>query len=80
MQSPMKASTPARDTAATLVVLAAVATFVVAIALAWTVSLPYALAAAILGAVLIAIANRIAPARGHSPPSPADDRDTPPED
>lgn len=76
----MNNSTPARSTAGTIVALAAVATFLVAIALAWTVSLRWAIGAAILGAVLIGVANRISPARGHSPPSPTDDRDDLPED
>jgi hypothetical protein len=72
--------TPARRTAATLVTLAGLTTFLVAIALAWTVSLPWALGAAMLGAVLIIVANRISPARGQSPPSPVDDDELPPED
>jgi hypothetical protein len=78
--TPVTSSTPAKMTTATIVALAAVTSFLVAIALAWTVSLPYALGAAILGAVLIAVANRISPARGHSPPSPTDDSDQAPED
>jgi len=73
-------STPTRNTAATIVILGALATFFVAIALAWTVSLNYALGAAMLGAVLIIVANRISPARGQSPPSPVDDDEKPPED
>jgi len=52
----------------------------VAIALAWTVSLPYALGAAVLGALLIAVSNWISPARGQSPPSPTDDSEKTPED
>ena len=79
-QIPVKGSTPVRDTTATIVALAAVVIFLVAIALAWTVSLAYALGAATLGALLIVVANRIAPSRGHSPPSPTDDSETPPED
>jgi hypothetical protein len=71
---------PARNTTATIITLGALATFLVAIALAWTVSLHYALGAAMLGAVLIIVANRISPARGQSPPSPVDDNDRPPED
>jgi hypothetical protein len=71
---------PNRSTTATIVTLVALAIFVVAIALAWTVSLPYALGAGMLGAVLIIVANRIAPARGQSPPSPVDDSEFPPED
>jgi hypothetical protein len=73
-------STPARNTAATIVTLGALATFLVAIALAWILSLYYALGAAMLGAVLIIVANRISPARGQSPPSPVDDSERPPED
>ena len=73
-------STPARNTAGTIVALAAAASFVVAIALAWSVSLSWALWAAVLGAVLIVVANRIAPASGQSPPSPIDDSERPPED
>jgi hypothetical protein len=76
----MNLSTPTRTTAATLVILGALATFFVAIALAWTVSLKYALGTAVLGAVLIIVANRISPARGQSPPSPVDDNENPPED
>jgi hypothetical protein len=78
--TPMSSSTPARKTTATIVALAAVASFLVAIALAWTVSLPSALWAAVLGAILIVVANRIAPARGRSPPSPVDDTEKAPED
>jgi hypothetical protein len=44
------------------------------------VSLKYALGTAMLGAVLIIVANRISPARGQSPPSPVDDNENPPED
>jgi hypothetical protein len=76
LNSPM----PTRSTTATMIALAGLASFLVAIALAWTVSLPYALCAAMLGAVLIIVANRIAPARGQSPPSPVDDSESPPED
>jgi len=76
----MKSSTPARNTTATIVALAAVACFLVAIALAWTVALRYALGAAVIGALLIVVANWIAPARGHSPPSPTDDSETPPDE
>lgn len=73
-------TTPARNTTATILTLAAAATFLVAIALAWTVSLRFALGAAILSALLIIVANRISPARGQSPPSPVDDSDSSPED
>jgi hypothetical protein len=76
----LNSPTPTRNTTATIIALAAFATFLVAIALAWTVSLRYALGTAIIGAVLIIVANRIAPARGQSPPSPVDDRESPPED
>jgi hypothetical protein len=76
----MDRPTPARNTAATIIALTAAACFFVAIALAWTVSLRYALGAAMLSALLIVLSNRIAPARGHSPPSPADDSDEAPKD